>query len=268
MKEINIFGISKPIIGVIHIEALPGTPNYSGDVKSIIDKANKEAVIYKDSGIDAVIIENMHDVPYLKRNVGPEITSLMSIIGYEIKNSFSFPCGIQILAGANKDAIAAAYSADLDFIRAEGFVYAHVADEGILESDAGQLLRYRKMIGAEKVLIITDIKKKHSSHSITSDTDIIETAHTAEFFKSDGVVITGIATGKETNVDDLKNVKENVNIPVLIGSGLTVENIENYFSFADGFIIGSHFKEDGFWKNEIDIKRVQKFISKVNELRK
>jgi membrane complex biogenesis BtpA family protein len=268
MKEINILGISKPIIGVIHIGALPGTPNYNGDVKSIISKANNEAVIYKDSGIDVVIIENMHDVPYLKRNIGPEITSLMSIIGYEIKNSFSFHCGIQILAGANIDAIAAAHSAGLDFIRAEGFVYAHVADEGIMESDAGKLLRYRKMIGAEKVLIFTDIKKKHSSHSITSDTNIIETAHTAELFKSDGIVITGIATGKETDVDEVKKVKENVSIPVLIGSGLTVENIENYFSFADGFIVGSHFKKDGFWKNELDVKRVRKFMNKVKDLRK
>lgn len=268
MIEIDIFGIRKPIIGMIHVKALPGTPDYDYDVKSIIDKSKREAGIYMDAGIDAVIIENMHDVPYLKRNVGPEITSLMSIIGYEIKNTFSCPCGIQILAGANKDAIAAAQSAGLDFIRAEGFVYAHVADEGIMESDAGELLRYRKMIGAEKVLIFTDIKKKHSSHSITSDVDIVETAHTAEFFKSDGVVITGVATGKETDVDDVKNVKQNANIPVLIGSGLTVNNIENYFAFADGFIIGSHFKKDGFWKNEIDVTRVRRFMNKVNELRK
>jgi len=268
MKEINLFGIKKPVIGMIHIDALPGTPNYGGDVKSIINKAKKEAEIYKDSGIDILMIENMHDAPYLKRKVGPEITSLMGVIGYEIKKSFSLPCGIQILAGANKGAIAAANSAGLDFIRAEGFIYAHVADEGIMESDAGELLRYRKMIGAENVLNFTDIKKKHSSHSITSDVDIIETARTAEFFKSDGVVITGIATGKEADVEEVKQVKENINIPVMIGSGLTADNIENYYSFADGFIVGSYFKRDGFWKNEIDPKRVIKFMKKVESLKR
>lgn len=267
MKEINLLGINKPVIGMIHIDALPGTPDYSGDVKSIIKKAKKEAEIYKNAGIDILMIENMHDTPYLKRKVGPEITSLMSVIGYEIKKSFSLPCGIQILAGANKAAIAAAHSAGLDFIRAEGFVYAHVADEGIIESDAGELLRYRKMIGAENILIFTDIKKKHSSHSITSDVDIIETARTAEFFKSDGVVITGLATGKETDVEEVKLVKENVNIPVLIGSGLTADNIENYFSYADGFIVGSHFKKDGSWKNEIDVERVRKFMKKTETLK-
>ena len=73
MKDVKLLEIYKPIFGMIHLEALPGTPDYSGDVKSIISKAKKEAEIYKESGIDAVIIENMHDVPYLKRKVGPEI---------------------------------------------------------------------------------------------------------------------------------------------------------------------------------------------------
>lgn len=268
MKDVKLLEIHKPIIGMIHVGALPGTPDYGDDVKSIIAKAKKEAEIYKEFGIDSVIIENMHDVPYLKKGVGPEITSLMSVIGYEIKSSFSFPCGMQILAGANKAAIAAAHSAGLDFVRVEGFVYAHVADEGIMESDAGELLRYRKVIGAENVLIFTDVKKKHSSHSITSDVDIVETAHTAEFFKSDGVVLTGISTGKETDINEVKRVKDNVNIPILIGSGLTIDNIENYFSFADGFIVGSHFKKDAYWKNDIDVKRVQKFMNKLTELKK
>ncbi len=132
MKHLNLFNIYKPVIGMIHVSALPGTPKYKGSVKQIIEQAKSEALIYKENGIDAIAIENMHDVPYLKRNVGPEITTLMSVIGYEVKNLTKFPCGIQILAGANQDALAAAHSAGLDFVRAEGFVFAHVADEGLL----------------------------------------------------------------------------------------------------------------------------------------
>ena len=173
MKHLNLFNIYKPVIGMIHVSALPGTPNYRGSVKQIIERAKRESLIYKENGVDAIVIENMHDVPYLKRKVGPEITSLMSIIGYEVKNLTKLSCGIQILAGANKDALAAAHSAGLDFVRTEGFVFAHIADEGLMESDAGELLRYRKHIAAEKILIFTDIKKKHSSHSITADVDII-----------------------------------------------------------------------------------------------
>jgi predicted TIM-barrel enzyme len=103
MKEEKVFNIYKPVIGVIHVDAFPGTPNYNGDVKEIIVHAKKEALIYKENNIDIIAIENMHDVPYLKRAVGPEITSMMSVIGYEIKNLTNLPCGIQILAGANKE---------------------------------------------------------------------------------------------------------------------------------------------------------------------
>lgn len=267
MKNKNLFGIYKAIVGVIHIDALPGTPKYKGDVQSIINNAVKEANIYRDCGVDAMVIENMHDIPYVKRNVGPEIISLMGIIGREVKKVSKLPCGVQILAGANKEALAAAHSAGMDFIRSEGFVFAHVADEGIMESDASELLRYRKQIGAENILIFTDIKKKHSSHSITSDVDIIETAKAAEFFLSDGVILSGKFTGQEADIDELKKVKDTVKIPVLIGSGLTADNIEKFYPTADAFIIGSYFKQGGDWRNKVDANRVKALMTKTNKLK-
>lgn len=268
IETTKIFGINKPVIGMIHVNALPGTPKYDGGVKTIINKAVEEARIYKERGVDVIAIENMHDVPYLKRNAGPEITAAMSVIGYEVKNVSGLPVGMQILAGANKEALAAAHGAGLDFIRAEGFVFTHVADEGIMESDAGELLRYRKTIGAENVKIFTDIKKKHSSHSITSDVNIAETAKAAEFFLSDGVIITGVATGTEANVEEIKIVKKSVNIPVLIGSGITDENIDKYYQIADAFIVGSHFKFNGDWKNGVDENRVNAFMKKIRDYQK
>ncbi|MDP3832126.1 MAG: BtpA/SgcQ family protein [Ignavibacteriaceae bacterium] len=259
----NNFKLNKSIIGMIHVDALPGTPKYPGSVKSIIDKAISEASIYVKNGIETVMIENMHDVPYLNRNVGPEITSLMSIILYEVKKSFKIHCGIQILAGANKEALAAAHSAGADFIRAEGFVFAHVADEGIINSDAGELLRYRKQIGAENILIFTDIKKKHSSHSITSDINITDTAKAAKFFLSDGVIITGSSTGTETSLEEIISVKQNVDIPLIAGSGITRENVKTYFEYCDALIIGSYFKKEGKWQNSIDSVRVKNFIKAI-----
>lgn len=261
------FKSKKPIIGMIHTLALPGTPNYSGNIKKIIDLAVKEAKIYQDSGIDAIAIENMHDVPYLKNDVGHEISSLLSIIAYEVKNKTNLPIGIQILAGANKEAISVANSAGLDFIRAEGFVFAHVADEGIIESNAGELLRFRKQISAENILIFTDIKKKHSSHAITNDTSLEETAHAAEFFLSDGLIITGSATGKEANLDNLKSVRKSTKLPIIVGSGINLNNVENYLPYCDSMIIGSYFKKNGNWKNTVDSNRVINFMKKINLLR-
>lgn len=259
---------NKSVIGMIHIHPLPGTPNYSGNLKSVIDTAIEEAEIYQDSGIDAIMIENMHDVPYLKRNVGPEIISVMAVIANEIKMRIELPMGIQILAGANKEALSVALAADLQFIRAEGFVFSHIGDEGTFDSDAGELLRFRKNIEAKNILILTDIKKKHSSHSITSDYSISETAKAAEFFQSDGLIVTGQSTGIEPALDELKEIRNNSKLPILIGSGITIDNIERYFNLADSFIVGSHFKDNGDWKNAVEKIRVAKFLQKIITLKK
>ena len=149
----------KWIIGMVHIDALPGTPLNSLSIQSIINKSIEEALKLQNAGVDAILIENMHDVPYLKRKVGPEIVACMTAVSVEIRKRIQLPIGIQILAGANNEALAVAQAARLDFIRAEGFTFAHVADEGYMESCAGELLRYRKMIGAEHILIFTDVQK-------------------------------------------------------------------------------------------------------------
>lgn len=133
----------------------------------------------------------MHDIPYVQA-VGPETVATMSRLSCEVKQILpKTPCGIQILASANKQALAVAKASNLQFIRAEGYVFAHVADEGFTDACAGDILRYRKQIDADDVLVLTDLKKKHSSHSITSDVSLLETVHAAEFFLSDGVIVTG-----------------------------------------------------------------------------
>ncbi len=257
---------SKTIIGMIHVDPLPATPKFKGSMPEIIAIAKNEALIYKDAGIDVLAIENMHDVPF-NRNVGPEIVAAMAVIGYEVKNATGLRCGIQILAAANKEALGAALAAGLDFVRVEGFVFAHVADEGFIDGCAAEILRYRRQIGADNILVLTDIKKKHSSHAITADVDIVDTAHAAEFFLSDGVIVTGVATGTEANLEELQRVKTAVNIPVLVGSGVTMENVDRYLAAADALIIGSYFKHGGQWARSVDTERVEAFMAKVNALR-
>ena len=257
--------MKKQLIGMVHLSALPGTPKYR-NWTSVINKALSEARILKNEGFDAIIIENMHDVPYLNRKVGPEIVASFSVIGSLIKSELDIPIGIQILAGANKQAIAVAKAANLDFIRAEGFVFSHIADEGLMNSDAGELLRYRKTIDAENIKIYTDIKKKHSSHAITQDVSIVEMVEAAKFFLSDGIIITGKSTGLPADVSELELVKKNTDLPIFIGSGITPENLKDYADFADGFIVGSYIKEKGYWENSLSIKRIKKLVSKFSNL--
>ncbi|KAJ0056715.1 hypothetical protein NL108_012237, partial [Boleophthalmus pectinirostris] len=228
MKFLNLFGrLNSVVIGMVHVKALPGNTAYENALTLYDDKLNKfvcfigtplssmkmseiaevacrEAEIYSDAGVDGLIIENMHDIPYTF-SVGPEVCACMTAVCSAVRGQCpSLPLGVQILSSANHQALAVALASDLNFIRAEGFVFSHVADEGLLNACAGELLRYRKHIGAEHVHVFTDIKKKHSSHALTSDVSIAETARAAEFFQADGLIITGSATGVQADPQQLR----------------------------------------------------------------
>ena len=259
----SLFSRSKPVIGVIHVGALPGTPRSSQTVSALIASARSEAKLYRECGVDGVIIENMHDVPYLRGEVGPEIVAAMTAVASEVKAECGLPVGVQILAGANIEAMAVAHAADLDFIRAEGYAYAHVADEGLIQASAAKLLRYRKMIGATRVQVWTDVKKKHAAHAITADVSLGETAETVEFMGADCVIVTGSVTGRPPTIADVQEAKAHCGLPVFLGSGIAENNIAEFYEAADGFIIGSFFKIDGLWSNTVDPVRVTGFLRAI-----
>jgi membrane complex biogenesis BtpA family protein len=250
------FGAPRALVGMLHVGALPGTPAACHSIERLIEQTVAEARTYRDAGFTALALENMHDRPYLKGGVGPEITAAMTAVAREVKRETGLPLGIQILAAANREALAVALACGADFVRAEGFVFAHVADEGIIESCAGELLRYRRAIGAERVLVFADIKKKHSAHAITGDVSLAETARAAELFLADGVIVTGAASGEETSPDDVRDAAGAVRLPVLVGSGITVRNLPR-FADAHGFIVGSSLKQGGVWSNPLDRTAVE-----------
>ncbi|XP_038610709.1 uncharacterized protein F13E9.13, mitochondrial-like isoform X2 [Tachyglossus aculeatus] len=267
MKFMQLFGrLKSAVVGMVHVKALPGTPRNNLPLSQIIAEARREAEVYRDSGIDGLIVENTHDLPYTAA-VGPEVTAAMTAVCAAVRTACPhLPLGVQVLCSANQEAAAVALAAGCDFIRAEGFIFSHVADEGIINACAGDLLRYRRQIGAEHVQIFADIKKKHSAHALTADVSISETAKAAEFFLADGVILTGPATGVEADPGELKEVGQAVNIPLLIGSGVTLENVKSYLN-ANALIIGSYFKEGGYWANQIDPTRVKTFMDHVGKLR-
>ncbi|HLA10228.1 MAG TPA: BtpA/SgcQ family protein [Pyrinomonadaceae bacterium] len=255
----SLFGVQRALIGAVHLQALPGAPANTFDVKTITSMAVDEARVYRDAGFHGLLIENTHDRPYLKASVGPEIVAAMSVVAAEVRRAVPLPLGIQVLAGANTSAIAVALASDASFVRVEGFVFAHVADEGLIESSAGDLLRYRRAIGADHIRVFADVKKKHSAHAITADVDIVETAKAAEFFSVNAVIVSGIATGQPAEPEEVAAVANAVSVPTLVGSGVTAENIGTFAS-ADGFIIGSSIKQDGLWSSPIDFERAKAVV--------
>lgn len=245
---------------MIHVGALPGTPASGLTLKAIEVQAMDDARIYREAGVHGLMLENMHDTPYLRGRVGPEIVAAMAIIARAVKDASRLPCGVQILAAANTEAMAVAHAAGLDFIRAEGFAFAHVADEGVIQSSAAELLRYRRRIGAESVQVWADVKKKHSAHAITADVGIGETAHAVEFLRGDAVIVTGAVTGDAPQRADVLEVKRKTRLPVYLGSGVTAANLKEFFRAADGFIVGSEFKAGGHWSHAVEPARVEKFM--------
>ena len=253
----EIFGRNREIlIGMVHVAALPGTPASDVGPHAIVRRAVNEATILAEAGFDAVMIENMHDTPYMLREVGPEITACMTAVTAAVRKAIEIPIGVQILAGANRAAMAVAHAAGAQFIRAEGFCFSTVADEGLMdEADAGPLLRFRSMIGADHIAVLADIKKKHSSHAMTSDLTIEDWAHGAEFMGADGLIVTGAATGREADRDEVAAAAAASSLPVIVGSGITAESLPRMLEAGHGAIVGSSIKVGGTWTGDIDPDR-------------
>ena len=257
----SLFGRHRALVGMIHVGALPGTPRNRCSIDELLVTAARDASLLADAGFDALIIENMHDVPYLRRNVGPEIVASMGVLARALRETVELPLGIQILAGANREALAVAQAADCGFIRAEGFAYASVADEGLLEeADAGPLLRYRKAIGAEGIGILADVRKKHSAHALTEDVSLEDQIETVEFMGADGVIITGAATGRSVDSEELTRAGGCSGLPVITGSGACANTIADLLQHADAAIIGSATKVDGRWDRPVDLARAKAIV--------
>jgi membrane complex biogenesis BtpA family protein len=232
-------------------------------MKKIVRHAVDDARAYIEAGVDGIVIENMHDAPYINGYAEPETTAAMTAVSEQIRKETRLPLGIQILAGANIEALGVAIAASLDFIRVEGFVFAHVGDEGIHESCAAKLIRRRANLRAQHIQIFADIKKKHSAHAITADVSLAETAHAAEFFQADGVIITGGATGIAPEPEDVEIARNATSLKVMVGSGVTAANIHQFSEHADALIVGSSLKFDGNWKNHVDPVRVKALVDQT-----
>lgn len=268
---------SKAIIGMIHVPALPGSISFTKhfsfghlqDIEDLVRKPLVELATYEEAGVDAIMLENMHDVPYAKPPLSDRTVDAMIVIAKAIRKNTNLPIGIQMLEAANCEAMEIACSANLDFIRAEGYVYAHVGGAGIIEGSARKILEIRKKRGYPQIKVFADVKKKHCAHALTADLSLGDIVRQSEFFLADGVIVTGSFTGNPVDLKDLSDAKNMVEkIPVLIGSGITAENLKDYYAHADGFIVGSYFKKDGDWKNDLDLERIKSLVQERNRLGK
>lgn len=257
----------KFLAAMIAVRPLPGSPRYAGSSRAVINAALSDLEEYIEAGADVIVLENSHDIPYIKPPLDPHGVALMKRIAREARKRFGGPMGLQMLEGANESALEIACEADLDFLRVEGYVFAHIGGAGLIEGCAGRLLRKRASLGCKHVKIFADVNKKHCSHALTGDLDITDVVKQAEFFLVDAVIVTGPRTAEPPELKELRRVKESANVPVFIGSGINARNISKYISLADGFIVGSTLRQDGKFLSPLDPKRLRAFVSAFQEAR-
>lgn len=263
-----LFEKPKPVIAMIHTGPSPGVPGFIC-IQSAVERAVAEAEVYLAAGVDGILIENMFDFPCVhEREMGPEVAASLTRVAYAVKRRARYtPVGLHVLFQGNKTALAVAQAAGCDFIRAEGWTYAHVSDKGIAEASAGAVLRYRQHIGAHHLPVFADIKKKHASHALTADLDVADVARSMALHQADAVIVTGPHTGEPPAREDLAAVRQATALPLLVGSGVTAENYSELFPLVDGFIIGSALKEGGRWDAPVCEHSVQHLMTTVEQLR-
>lgn len=257
-----MFGSRKPLIGNLHLPALPGAPRYDGrPVEEIYDFAVADALRLRDGGIDAIMIENAGDLPYRRpEDIGPETVAFLAVATDRVRQATGLPVGITCVANGVIPALAVAKAAGAGFVRANIWITSYVANEGILDGPAAEATRYASAIDADDVLVLADVKVKFGAHVLTQDRPLAEVAQDIELCGADAVVVTGLRTGSATSVDDVREVKDAVGIAVVVGSGLSPQNSRELFEVADGAVVGASLKHDGNWWNAVDPDRLGTLI--------
>jgi membrane complex biogenesis BtpA family protein len=255
----QIFKTPNPIIGVVHLLPLPTSPRWGGSLKAVIDRAEQEVTALASGGVDGVIVENFFDAPFTKNQVDPAVVSAMTLIVERLMNLVTLPLGINVLRNDAQSALAIATCVHAQFIRVNVLTGIMATDQGLIEGQAHQLLRYRRELGSD-VKILADVLVKHA-RPLGSPNLTTAVQETIERGLADGVILSGWATGSPPSLEDLELASAAANgTPVFIGSGANWENISTLMQAADGVIVSSSLKRRGRIEQPIDPIRVSQFV--------
>jgi hypothetical protein len=240
---------------------LPGSPSYQGEWNKILPFILKDAESLTKGGVDALMIENYGDLPFFPDRVPSETVAHLAVLGRAVKKQFKLPLGINVLRNDGIAALAIAKAAGADFVRVNILTGASLTDQGIIQGKAHEIMRFRKKIDASHIPVFADVAVKYSSalSERTLEAEVEETLHRSG---ADGLIVSGAGTGKPVDLERLKTVKQIASgVSVWIGSGVTVENIDELSPFADGFIVGSSLKSS--LEAPIDEKRVKNLVERL-----
>jgi uncharacterized protein len=253
----NLFRNRRPLIGMVHLLPLPGSPQARA-LRDIRAAAIADARTLARGGADAVLVENYGDVPFTGGAVEPQVVAVMAVLAAEVRAASGLPVGINVLRNDARSAVAVALASGASFIRVNVHVGSAETDQGHLDGRADDTLRYRKMLGSDAA-VFADVFVKHARPA--AGTDLAHAARdTAYRGLADALLVTGAETGAAPDPDRVRVVRRAVpERPVLVASGVTADTVADYED-ADGFIVGSALERGGRAGNRVELKRVQAVV--------
>lgn len=253
----------KFVIGMVHCLPLPGTAGFDGDCEKILNQAVEDAITLEKAGVDAIIVENMGDTPFSALLDTPQIAALSAATAL-VKKAVKIPVGVDAAFNDCVTSLSIAKINNCDFIRVPVFVDTVEFYDGIIKPCARLCMLTRKNLDAENIMVLADVQVKHTNMVLPQVT-IEASAKAARDCGADGIIVTGSAIGVETPIDMIKKVKKVVNIPVIAGSGVNAQNIDEQLSIADGAVIGSSLKKDGVITNPISYELVREVLNGLHK---
>jgi membrane complex biogenesis BtpA family protein len=253
----------KVLIGVVHLRPLPGAPRWRGDLDAVLEFAVRDARAYERGGAHALFIENFGDVPFAKASVGAETIAAMAAAGRAIRKAVSVPIGFNVLRNDARAALALCAACKGSFIRVNVHIGAMLTDQGLIEGNAYETLRYRQRICPDAA-IFADV---HVKHAVPLGNWTIEDSarDTESRGLADALIVSGAGTGLATDLADVQKVRRTCpTARILLGSGVTLENIKAFLPAADGFIVATSLKVRGELSNPVDPKRVAAVARAMN----
>jgi membrane complex biogenesis BtpA family protein len=267
----EVFGNSRPVIGMVHLPPLPGAVGYRGyGMQQIIDFALRDAERLVEGGVDGLIVENMWDLPYaVGHDVSPEQMCSQAVAAHEVVRAVKVPVGINVIHNGGRVVLGVAIAAGAKFVRVCLLTGAQIWDTGEFDHGcARELLTTRKLTYSENIKLFCDVDKKHSVRfeGIDLETHIEWT----NFYLADALIISGKMTGSAPTVEKVRKAREAIGSrrPILMGSGTTAENVAGFLQYADGCIVGSSLKEGDRTENPVSVEKVKRYMEVVEGVRK
>lgn len=262
----DVFTVSKPIIGMCHLPALPGDPSFDAEagMAAIVEHARKEITALQDGGIDGILISNEFSLPYLTDTEPITAIAMARVIG-EVRSELTVPFGVNVLW----DGIASidlAMATGASFVR-EVFTGVYASDFGLWDTKVGRAARHRARLGAHGVRLLYNVVPEAAKY--VADRDLAQMTKSTVFNGApDGLCVSGLTAGAATETSTLKIVKDNAgDVPVIVNTGVRPNTVAESMEFADAAIVGTALKVDGKFENSVDTDRVAELMNVVHGLR-